>query len=197
MRKSFLLLVFISLSIALKAQRTQIEVDPRGYIDTAIVYMDRENYEKADEYFMSALEKIDLLSADFCYYFGKNSLLMGKNAQSIDWLNKYLELKGSRGQYSREVLTLLDTAEERFRNERTSNKNESADVNAKFFYLNTIPCNQDQPITCPICKGEDVIITRDRLGERLYKTCPYSTNGILTCEEYNLLIQGLLKPKKF
>lgn len=196
MRKSLLLLVFVTLSISLKAQRTQIEVDPRGYIDTAIVYMDRENYEKADEYFMSALEKIDLLSADFCYYFGKNSLLLGKNAQSIDWLNKYLELKGSRGQYSREVLTLLDTAEERFRNEKPSNT-EGADVNAKFFYLNTIPCNQGQPITCPICKGEDVIITRDRLGERLYKTCPYSTNGVLTCEEYNLLIQGLLKPKKF
>lgn len=195
MRKTLFLLLFISSSFLLKAQRTQIAIDPLSYIDTAIVYMEQAQYKKADEYFMAALNKIDLLSADFCYFFGKNSLLLGENAQSIDWLNKYLELKGSRGQYSKEVLGLLDTAEERFRNEKPDNK-AGVDINAKFFYLNTIPCDEGQPITCPVCKGEGVIITRDRLGERLYKTCPFSTNGVLSCEEYNLLIQGLLKTKK-
>lgn len=194
MQKVIYITLLLLFTQYLCAQRTQIEIDPRSYIDTAIVYMERENYEIADEYFMEALNKIELLSADFCYFFGKNSLLMGKNAQSIDWLNKYLELKGSRGQYSKEVLSLLDTAEERFRNEKPRNL-EGADVNSKFFYLNTIPCKEGQPITCPICRGQDVIITRDQLGERLYKTCPYSTNGVLTCREYNLLIQGLLKPK--
>lgn len=177
----------------LRAQRTQIEVDPRKYIDTAIVYMDAENYQLADDYFMTALDKIDLLSADFCFFFGKNSLLLGKYAQSIDWLNKYLELKGSRGQYSREVLGLLDSAEEGYRNSNSSG--EKADINSKFFYLNTIPCEGEESIMCPICKGQDVIITRDRLGEKLYKECPYSINGVLSCPDYNLLIQGLLKPK--
>jgi tetratricopeptide (TPR) repeat protein len=195
MQKAVFLIICLVSVLHLHGQRTQIAIDPRDYIDTAIVYMDQEQYGRADEYFMSALDKIDLLSADFCYFFGKNSLLLGKNAQSIDWLNKYLELKGSRGQYSKEVLGLLETAEERFRNEKPRNL-EAADVNAKFFYLNTIPCDNDQPITCPVCKGQGVIITKDKLGERLYKTCPYSTNGVLTCREYNLLIQGLLETKE-
>ena len=194
MQKALYIILLLVCVQCLQAQRTQVAIDPRSFIDTAIVYMEQEQYEKADEYFMVALDKIELLSADFCYFFGKNSLLLGKNAQSIDWLNKYLELKGSRGQYSKEVLGLLDTAEERFRNEKPRNV-DGADVNSKFFYLNTIPCNEGQPITRPICRGQDVIITRDQLGERLYKTCPYSTNGVLTCREYNLLIQGLLKPK--
>ncbi len=192
MKKTLLFLLFI-LAFSAQAQRTQVEVDPRKYIDTAIVYMEQENYQEADVYFMQALEKIDLLSADFCFYFGKNSLLLGKFAQSIDWLNKYLELKGSRGQYSREVLSLLDTAEKGYRN--SSVTGEKADINSKFFYLNTIACDEGEAIMCPICKGQDVIITKDRLGERLYKQCPYSTNGVLSCREYNLLIQGLLKPK--
>lgn len=186
----FLLLVLVEQSWA---QIRNIEIDPRKYIDTAVVFMEEENYAEADQYFMSALEKIDLLPADFCFYFGKNSLLLGKFSQSIDWLNKYLELKGSRGQFSREVLSLLDAAEEGYRN--SSSSGEKADINSKFFYLNTIACNDSQAIMCPICKGQDVIITRDRLGEKLYKQCPYSNNGVLTCQEYNLLIQGLLKPK--
>lgn len=193
MKKIGFLLAFITMSTLAQAQGIQETLNPSNYIDTALVYMDREQYETADQYFMQALDKIDLLSADFCYFFGKNSLLLGKYAQSIDWLNKYLELKGSRGQYSREVIELLDNAEKGYRN--SSAPANKADINSKFFYLNTIPCEDDQAIMCPICKGQDVIITKDKLGERLYRQCPYSTNGILSCNEYNLLIQGLLKPK--
>lgn len=155
--------------------------------------MDLAQYSEADEYFMTALDKIDVLSADFCFYFGKNSFYLNKFSQSIDWLNKYLELKGSRGQFSKETLEILEKAEEAFRNNRGTTV--SADVNAKFFYLNTISCDENELITCPVCKGDDVITKRDRFGEMLYKTCPYSTNGVLTCVEFNLLIQGNLKAK--
>ena len=169
--------------------------DPRLLIDTAVSYMERAQYEKADEYFMTAIEKINVLSADFCFYFGKNSFYMNKYAQSIDWLNKYLELKGSRGQNSEETLTLLEKAEKAFRENGSSSKT-GADVNSKFFYRNTINCEEGSLITCPVCKGRDVIITLNRFGEKNYKTCPYSTNGVLTCGEYTLLIQGKLEPKK-
>jgi len=193
MKKILTLTFFMLIINGLYAQRTQVAIDPLQYIDTAIVYMNTEQYDKADEYYMIALEKIDLLSADFCYNFGKNSLLLGKYAQSIDWLNKYLELKGSRGQYSREVISLLEKAEQGFRN--SSTPSDKADINSKFFYQNTIKCESGEKIMCPVCKGQGVIITTDKLGEKLYRQCPYSTNGILTCGEYNLLIQGLLKPK--
>lgn len=190
MRRLLLLLsLFISVSFFAKAQQE----DPRRYIDSAVHYMDLAQYSQADEYFMTALDKIDVLSADFCFYFGKNSFYLNKFSQSIDWLNKYLELKGSRGQFSKETLEILEKAEEAFRNNRGTTA--SADVNAKFFYLNTISCDENELITCPVCKGDDVITKRDRFGEMLYKTCPYSNNGVLTCTEFNLLIQGNLKPK--
>lgn len=183
------LLLIISL-IELQAQRP---VDPRLNIDTAVVFMDQEKFEEADGYFMSALNAIEVLPADFCFYFGKNSFFLKKYTQSIDWLNKYLELKGSTGQYSKETIDLLAKAEEGFRINRGVVS--SADVNSKFFYQNTIKCEDDKPITCPVCRGDDLIITVDRLGEKVYRVCPYSTNGVLTCTEFNLLIQGNLKAK--
>ena len=168
--------------------------DPRLNIDTAVSLMDKAQYAQADAYFMTALNEIDVLSADFCFYFGKNSFYMNKYAQSIDWLNKYLELKGSRGQFSDETLTLLEKAEEDFRTNKGSSGN-FANANSKFFYLNTIDCEPNALITCPVCRGQGVIITVDVFGERKYQTCPYSTNGVLTCAEYNLLIQGRLQAK--
>jgi tetratricopeptide (TPR) repeat protein len=156
--------------------------------------MNDEKYLEADKYFMTALDQITVLSADFCYYFGKNSFFLQNYAQSIDWLSKYLELKGSRGQYSEEVIALLDKAEIEFRKNRSTG--ETIESSTKFFYLNTINCDQHQSIVCPVCKGDDVITTFDQLGERLFKACPYSNNGVLTCEQYNQLIQGRLKAKK-
>lgn len=192
--KKVILLSLLTILCSIKAYSQIRPEDPRLFIDTAIVLMDEQKYLEADGYFMNALNRIDVLSADFCFFFGKNSLFLNKYTQSIDWLNKYLELKGSKGQYSKETLTLLEKAEEGFRQNRGVTS--SADINSKFFYLNTVNCNDDKPIVCPVCKGKGVIITIDLLGEKLFRECPYSTNGVLTCTEYNLLIQGNLKPKR-
>ncbi len=191
--KKVLLFCFLSTLGTLSITAQTRPEDPRLFIDSAIVLMDQEKYVEADGYFMNALNRIDVLPADFCFYFGKNSLFLKKYTQSIDWLNKYLELKGSRGQYSKETLILLEKSEEGFRQNRGITS--SADVNSKFFYRNTISCDDAKPIICPVCKGDDIIITKDRLGEKLYQQCPYSNNGVLTCSEFNLLIQGILKPK--
>ncbi|OEK04099.1 hypothetical protein [Roseivirga misakiensis] len=192
--KQFLLLSFLLTASLTQAQIVERPADPRLNIDSAVVMMDQEKYTEADVYFMRALDAIEVLPADFCFHFGKNSLFLKKYTQSIDWLNKYLELKGSTGQFSKETILLLDKAEKGFRDNRGVIS--SADVNKKFFYQNTIKCSDDKPISCPVCKGDDLIITIDPLGEKLYKVCPFSTNGVLTCTEFNLLIQGKLKPKK-
>ena len=194
MRKKVLLLFCLfCLAKVSVSQTASALLDPRRYIDTAVNLMLEEKYEAADGYFMTALDKIEVLSADFCYHFGKNSLLLKKHKQSIDWLNKYLELKGSQGRYSTEVFTLVEKAEAGYRKDRTEAS--KADVQTKFFYKNTANCAKGSHVTCPVCKGDDVIITLDQLGERLYKACPYSSGGRLSCSDFNLLIQGLLKPK--
>ncbi|MBO3697824.1 hypothetical protein [Roseivirga sp. E12] len=189
-----LLICLLSFFGVLSIQAQIRPEDPRLFIDSAVVFMDQEKYGEADIYFMRALDRIEVLPADFCFQFGKNSLFLKKFSQSIDWLNKYLELKGSQGQFSKETLVLLEKAEEGFRENRGVAT--SADVNSKFFYRNTIKCDDATPIICPVCRGDDVIITKDALGEKIYKQCPYSNNGVLTCTEFNLLIQGNLKPKK-
>lgn len=197
MRRSLTIFIFlICLGKVCSAQQIIAKPleDPRRHIDTAVNLMNAERYAEADAYFTTALEAINVLSADFCFYFGKNSYYLKSYAQSIDWLNKYLELKGSRGQHSQEVIELLETAEEGFRQNRSSTV--SVDVKTRFFYLNTINCSSTQNITCPVCKGDDIITTRDYFGEQYFKPCPYSHNGVLTCAQFNLLIQGKLKAKE-
>jgi len=194
MKKTFLLFFcLLALYQLSQAQSVSSLADPRRNIDTAINLMAQEKYEAADAYFMSALGQIEVLSADFCYHFGKNSLLLENHRQSIDWLNKYLELKGSQGQYSKEVFVLLEKAENGFREDRSQAS--KADVETKFFYKNTVKCATGKHVVCPVCKGDDVIITYDQLREKRYKSCPYSSGGYLTCQDFNLLIQGKLKVK--
>lgn len=197
MRK-YLIIVLLFVVVGKLCQAQQVIAkpleDPLRFIDTAVVLMNQERYAEADGYFMTALENINVLSADFCYYFGKNSYYLNSYAQSIDWLNKYLELKGSRGQYSKEVISLLEKAEEGFRQNRSDVA--AVDVKTRFFYLNTVNCGPSEMITCPVCKGDDVITTRDQFGQRYFKKCPYSHNGLLTCAQFNLLIQGKLKEQK-
>ena len=196
MRKILIVLLLVVVGKLCQAQQVVAKPleDPRRNIDTAVILMSEERYAEADGYFMIALENINVLSADFCFYFGKNSYFLNNYAQSIDWLNKYLELKGSRGQYSKEVISLLEKAEEGFRQDRTATS--SVDVKTRFFYLNTVNCGNAEMITCPVCKGDDVITTKNQFGERLFRKCPYSHNGLLTCAQFNLLIQGKLKPKE-
>ncbi|KYG84934.1 hypothetical protein AWW67_16970 [Roseivirga seohaensis] len=197
MRQLFISTVFLFIliqNVVGQEKESHLFQDPRRYIDTAVTYMNQEKYLEADKYFMVALDQITVLSADFCYYFGKNSFYLKYYSQSIDWLSKYLELKGSSGQYSEEAIALLDKSEKEFRANRSTG--ETVETNTKFFYLNTISCSGHESIICPVCKGDDIITTKDRLGDNLYKKCPYSTNGVLTCEEFNLLLQGKLKPKK-
>lgn len=197
MRQFFISAIFFFILVEntfAQQRESHLFQDPRRYIDTAVNYMNEDKYLEADKYFLVALDKINVLSADFCFYFGKNSYFLNKYSQSIDWLSKYLELKGSRGQFSDEAIALLDKAEAEFRNNRSSTG--AVDISTKFFYLNTINCNEHESIICPVCKGDDVITTFDQLGERLFRTCPYSTNGVLSCQDFNLLIQGKLKPKK-
>ena len=191
--------LFISLTLlivfgqSLFGQESHLFKDPRRYIDTAIVYMNQEKYLEADKYFMVALDEISVLSADFCFQFGKNSYFLKYYSQSIDWLSKYLELKGSAGQYSGEAIALLDKAEIGFREDRSVGG--IVETSTKFFYLNTVNCSTQQSIICPVCRGNDIIVSKDQLGESLFRTCPYSTNGVLSCEQFNLLIQGKLKSK--
>lgn len=172
------------------AQRKQAQLTK--LLDDGVALMDEMNYEEANVIFKQVLAKAKVVPTDLTFYFGKNSFYLGKYRQSIDWLNKYIELKGTSGQYYEECVSLLDKANEAFVLVRKEEIQEAQTILAADY---DIDCGPSGLVSCPVCSGNGVIIERGRFGS-IYRTCPYSDkHGNLTCEEYNLLLRGQLKPK--
>ena len=198
---SIFFLLFFTASFAQEAEKEKIrmleqqkEFERDRYVrmqlDSGIVLMERGEYEQADKKLRYALSNMKSIPSDLTFYFGKNSFYLGKNKQSIDWLNKYLQLKGTTGSYSSEATVWLKKAEESLLVERQSESLKAAEILSKDY---NIDCGPSGKVTCPVCTGTTVIIKKDYFGET-YKTCPYcSKHGYLTCEEYNLLLRGQLK----
>jgi tetratricopeptide (TPR) repeat protein len=161
-------------------------------MDSGVYYMENGDYLIAEKKFKYVLDNIRGVPSDLTFYFGKNSFYLGKFKQSIDWLNKYIQLKGTNGQYSAEAADIKKKSEEAF----VAEKNEQAQKASEILSVNyDIDCGPSGKITCPVCKGDHVVIKKGPFGDE-YKTCPYcNTHGILTCEEYNKLLRGELKPK--
>jgi tetratricopeptide (TPR) repeat protein len=162
-------------------------------LDSGVLYMDEGKYLLADEKFRYVLANVKSVPSDLTYYFGKNSFYLERYQQSIDWLNKYIQLKGTNGQYSREALEWKQKAEVEFLKQKSQNAKKVQEVLSTDY---NIDCGPTGKVTCPACKGDHVIIKRGAFGQE-YKTCPYcNEHGILTCEEYNLMLRGELKPKR-
>ncbi|GAA0891165.1 hypothetical protein GCM10009122_08440 [Fulvivirga kasyanovii] len=161
-------------------------------MDQGVELMEEEQYEEANLKFKEVLKSAKVVPTDLCFYFGKNSFYMGKYRQSIDWLNKYIELKGTKGQYYEECVEYLDKSNEAFLTVREEERKEAQNILTKSY---DIDCGPSGKVICPVCKGKGVIISRGAFGDT-YKACPYSDDhGYLTCEEYNQLLRGELEPK--
>ncbi len=162
-------------------------------LDSAIYLMDMGQYEQADVKFKYVLANVKSVPSDLTFYFGKNSFHLGRYKQCIDWLNKYIQLKGTTGQFSDAALDWKKKAEAEFMKTRIDDSKKVAEVLSTDY---TIDCGPEGKVYCPVCRGEHVIIKRGMFGNE-YKTCPYcNEHGILTCEEYNALIRGELEPKR-
>jgi len=161
-------------------------------LDSGVLLMENAEYEAADKKFKHVLDNVKGVPSDLTFYFGKNSFYLNKYKQSIDWLNKYIQLKGVSGQYSQEAVDLKKKAEVEFVKEKSKDVQKVSDVLSMDY---DIDCGPTGKVTCPVCKGDHVIIKKGAFGDE-YKTCPYcNEHGILTCEEYNKLVRGQLKPK--
>jgi len=167
------------------------------YLDLGIKQYENGQYNEADESFRQVLETVKVLPAEICFYFGVNSFYLDKYKQSINWLNKYMALKGTSGQFFDECTRYLEKSEEKYLLASTSQENEVYDPGEAVDYtiMPKIDCGPSGKVVCPVCKGQTVIIKRGAMSLE-YKSCPYCDNhGNLSCDNYNLLIQGELKPK--
>jgi hypothetical protein len=154
--------------------------------------MDNGEYLAAEEKFIHVLSNLKSVPSDLTYYFGKNSFHLKKFKQSIDWLNKYIQLKGTGGQFSDDAIQLKKLAEAEFLKSKAVESKKAEEILSEDY---DIDCGPTGKVICPVCKGDHVVIKRGAFGDE-YKTCAYcNEHGILTCEEYNLLIRGQLKPR--
>jgi hypothetical protein len=161
-------------------------------LDSGVYFMDNGQYAAADKKFRYVLENIKSVPSDLTYYFGKNSFYLALYKQSIDWLNKYIQLKGTNGQYSSDAIQWKKQAEAEYIKEKSKASQKVAEVLSADY---DIDCGPTGKVICPVCKGDHVTIKKGAFGDE-YKTCVYcNEQGILSCEDYNLLIRGKLKPK--
>lgn len=203
--KGILFFVFSVITISTVAQdkelaeqyRLQAEQRKRAAImqvlDSAVRYMDEGEYALADKKLIYVLSNLKSVPSDVTFYFGKNSYYLEKYKQSIDWLNKYIQLKGPSGQYYPETLAILKKAEEGMLKSRAKEAVKAEQVLSTSY---DIDCGPSGKVICPVCKGTTVIIKKGYINDNQYQTCQYcDKHGNLTCEEYNSLIRGELKPK--
>ena len=150
-----------------------------------------QKYLLADSILKEKILNNNRVSSELTFLFGKNSFFLEKYEQSINWLNKYLELKGESGIFSDESIKFLELSNSKNLIENSKNVE---NVYVELYSYNYIDCQNNRKV-CPICKGTSVMIIETDVS-KIYKTCPFSDNkGFLTCDEYNLFLRGKLKPK--
>lgn len=150
-----------------------------------------QKYFLADSILKEKILNNNRVSSELTFLFGKNSFFLEKYEQSINWLNKYLELKGESGIFSDESIKFLELSNSKNLIENSKN---IENVYVELYSYNYIDCQNNRKV-CPICKGTSVMIIETDVS-KIYKTCPFSDNkGFLTCDEYNQFLRGKLKPK--
>lgn len=204
-KKFILFFAFCLLASALvaqdreKAEQYRLEAEQRKraaimqVLDSAVQYIDGGQYALADTKLLYVLNNIKSVPSDLTFYFGKNSYYLERYKQSIDWLNKYIQLKGPSGQFYAEAIAIMKKSEEGVLKARAQEASKAQQVLSTSY---DIDCGPSGKVICPVCKGTTVIVKKGYINDNKYQTCPYCDKfGNLTCAEYNSLIRGELKPK--
>jgi len=158
-------------------------------MDSAVRLSEEGHYQEADIKFRMILKSIRSVPSDLTYHFGVNSFYLGKFRQSVDWLNKYIQLKGTQGQYSEKAMDWLAKGEAELLKENEKEAKRAAEVLSGDYYID---CGPTGKVVCPTCKGSAVVVKKNYFGE-VYKTCPScSKKGYLICDDYNKLLKGKL-----
>ncbi len=188
------LILILNVSVSVAQQATQdLEYNEQLRImDQGVELMNQGEFIKADVRFLRVLEQVKTVPADLCFYFGKNSYHLKKYKQSIDWLNKYMELKGTTGQFFDQAVEYLKLAEADY---AAASEKKTAITEAKPQPRSrTLDCSETPYVRCPVCNGDGVLVEAGKLGTAVFKTCPYSDeSGRMRCEDYHKYLQGELK----
>jgi hypothetical protein len=160
-------------------------------MDRGVELMNRGEFVQANRYFMRVLANVSVVPADLCFYFGKNSYHLQKYQQSQDWLTKYIELKGTTGQFFDQATEYLALA--RADLETTDSETPVITKAPAKPKPVAVDCQEVAYVRCPVCGGRGVIAKPGKLGTMMYQTCPYSDgSGRMTCSDYQKYLRGEL-----
>ncbi len=163
-------------------------------MDEGVELMNQGKFVEADGLFREALQNVEVVPADLCFYFGKNSYYLEKFSQSIDWLNKYIELKGTAGRFFDQAVEYLKLSE------ADLNQTNFADTQVNQYRepprnKEVLNCEEVPFVVCPVCKGEGVKIEKGALGSSVYSVCNYcQESGKMSCENYLQYVKGNYNP---
>ena len=132
------------------------------HLDSGVYFMEHGEHLLADEKFRHVLQNIRSVPSDLTFYFGKNSYFLSEFKQSIDWLNKYIQLKGTTGQFYAEATDWLRKAEAQYLVQRTEASGKTGELLSKNY---DIDCGPTGKVTCPVCQGNHVIVRRGPFGD--------------------------------
>ncbi|MFY0687598.1 MAG: hypothetical protein JXQ90_10565 [Cyclobacteriaceae bacterium] len=187
--RNILWIGFLLASIAALAQNPA-EAEFLRRMDKGEDLMIAGRYEEADDEFKFVMTNMKPLPSNMAYLFGRNSFHLSQYKQSINWLNKYIQLKGTQGQYYKEAVKYLKFAEDEYLNiQRKQAQSLTNEIKP-----NEYDCGGLSKMICPVCRGDGVILKQTPF-EIQYQTCPYCAgSGYLTCEDYNLFMMGQFDP---
>lgn len=164
-------------------------------MDEGVEYMNKGQFALADDLFKDVLKNVEMIPADLCFYFGKNSYHLERFSQSMDWLNKYIELKGTSGRFFDQAVEYMQLAEADLKASRGEMNVEQLTDSRPSRTTNMLDCEQYPYVVCPVCQGEGIIIQRGALGSSVYKPCQHcDESGKMNCEDYKLYLKGKLNP---
>lgn len=191
MRKILFILIVFSLQSPVVGQYVR-ESEIFRRMDYGQQLMEAGKYDSAQVEFLFVLENMEKLPSEMAYFFGRNSFHLSKYKQSINWLNKYIQLKGTKGRFYENAIRYLQLSEDEYLKIRRGNVRRLEDDLENSNY----DCGGLEKMLCPVCHGSGVVIKKGLFDEEVYKTCPYSAGeGYLSCEEFNLFMRGELEPK--
>ncbi len=164
-------------------------------MDEGVEYMNTGKFALADDIFREVLRNVEVVPADLCFYFGKNSYHLSKFSQSIDWLNKYIEIKGTSGRFFDQAVEYKQLAEADMKMNTDKEVTVPSSDRTPERSRTVVNCTETPFIMCPVCKGEGVVIQGGVLGSTIYKPCKHcKESGRMTCKNYKLYVKGELIP---
>jgi len=195
MNKSFckIVVVFLLL-VASQAYSKNYEVlkSTDSLFQLAKHHVVAKEYESANNIFLEIFSTKVLLPDDVSFYFGKSLYHVGSyNKIAIDFLKKYLQLKGDSAEFKVESEKMLENMGVIIRVKKL-NKNKE-DTVLKEVKKSSETCQVGEFVLCPICEGTNLISKQAAFGSS-FQECEYcNESGNMPCENNEkYLEEGIL-----